>query len=92
MKTLFSVLAVLLLTSFAAQAQRRQKATANDTPSVVMVPEYARQIPDSAAFKTGTRSKRRRKFGVAVVPAPPPGRTRQEILYSDSLAKQPLGR
>ncbi len=91
MKILLLVLTGILLTSpFSAGAQTF-KSERTDTPSVVIIPENAREMLDTATLNAETNPPRRkrRKFQVVVVPAPPPGRTRQEILYSDSLAKDP---
>lgn len=54
--------------------------------SVVMLPTGARQEVDTALFSPQPQNvKSRRRFGVKVVPAAPPGRSRQEIMYTDSI-------
>lgn len=58
-----------------------------DTPSVVILPESQRPKIDSAALRP-EKQKKHRRFEVKIVPAPPPGRSRQEILYSDSLGRR----
>ena len=67
-------------------AQRRARPRA-DTPSVVMVPKSQQQVVDTALLLPDEPRKSRRKFRVMVVPATPPGRSRQEVLYSDSLGR-----
>jgi hypothetical protein len=93
MKKIFASFVVLLFTAVSVQAQTLKSERA-DTPSVVVIPENAREVPDTTALKVETAPSRRkrRKFEVVVVPAPPPGRTRQDILYSDSLGKDPARR
>lgn len=95
--TIFCVCCMLVLASFTdSQAQRRRKAPAT-TPSaapqpearpqsVVMLPAGARQEIDTALINPQEPSARkRRRFEVKVVPAAPPGRSRQEIMYTDSI-------
>ncbi len=82
MKALFLSLTIALaLPAFAQQPVKR-----TDTQSVVILPESQRPQIDSATLKPG-KVKRHRRFEVKIVPAPPPGRSRQEILYSDSLGR-----
>lgn len=73
------------------QAAKTKSATATATAepkpeSVVMLPAGARQEVDTALINPQPRNvKSRRRFGVMVVPAAPPGRSRQEIMYTDSI-------
>jgi hypothetical protein len=85
----FSVSTTFFLVDDASAQRRRTDRTApqnqqNDTPSVVVLPESARPKIDTALIAPIPRQKRRR-FEVKVVPAAPPGRSRQEIMYTDSL-------
>jgi hypothetical protein len=90
----------MLTTAPDSSAQRKRKATkiTSKAPvvttkpelkpeSVVMLPAGARPQVDTALFnpKPSARVRSRRRFDVKVVPAAPPGRSRQEILYTDSL-------
>lgn len=56
--------------------------------SVVMLPESAQPKMDTALINPKEPQKRRRRFEVKVVPAAPPGRSRQEIMYTDSIANR----
>ena len=99
--TIGLLLAITLLSAAetgVAQGRREKKATpatipasATTTParqeSVVMLPEGARQKVDTSLLNPEP-SKRRRRFEVKVVPAAPPGRSRQEIMYTDSIANR----
>lgn len=91
MKTglLFTTLVALLIGSLplsAQQIKQTKSASRPDTPSVVVLPENQRQQVDTVLLKP-EKQKRRRRFEVEIVPAPPPGRSRQEILYTDSLGR-----
>lgn len=89
MKHSFFLIALLCGGSFLATSQIPQKQKPiqrTDTQSVVIIPESQRPEIDSATLKPG-KVKRRRRFEVKVVPVPPPGRSRQEILYTDSLGR-----
>lgn len=86
---LLSAVLVIFSCSLVADAQtdgRSRPVRRSDTQSVVIIPESQRPHVDSAALNPG-KQKRRRRFEVKVVPAPPPGRSRQEILYTDSLGR-----
>ena len=93
MKKILASLTVLLVTAVSVQAQTF-KSERTDTTSVVVIPEIDREVVDTAALNAEAppSKRKRRRFQVVVVPAPPPGRTRQDILYSDSLAKDPRRR
>ena len=82
-----------------AQGRRTQKkgtpATAPSSPpdgklrpeSVVVIPDAAKPKVDTALLNPVSK-ERRRRFEVKVVPAAPPGRSRQEIMYTDSIANR----
>jgi hypothetical protein len=95
MRTLYRIpLFALLLFSFGLQAQQRRvnqkkKLPRVDTPSVVLVPQSQKlRVDTNLLLPEDERRRRRRGFKVMVVPAPPPGMTRQGILYSDSLGRR----
>jgi hypothetical protein len=62
-----------------------------DTQSVVVLPASQRPQIDTAAIRLPESErqskKQRHKIGIKLVPAPPPGRSWQEIRYSDSLGR-----
>lgn len=96
-----TLLTALLLSTAepgAAQRRRAKKSSTIAAPagssttearpeSVVMLPEGARPRVDTALLNPEPQPRRRR-FDVKVVPAAPPGRSRQEIMYTDSIANR----
>ncbi len=75
--------------AFAQTPSGRGRIT--DTQSVVVLPASQRPQIDTAAIRLPEAErhskKQRHKIGIKVVPAPPPGRSWQEIRYSDSLGR-----
>lgn len=88
MKKVFVIAAFLVLNFSGNAVAQKKKTVVKDTPSVVFLRNAEKASVDSTAIKANPE-KKRRKFGVKIVPAPPVGRSWQEIRYSDSLAKRP---
>ncbi len=85
-----SLVALLLLNGFWAAAQtniRRQEVRRTDTQSVVIIPESQREKIDTASIRMEKPRRKYRRFGVKIVPAAPPGMSKQELRYTDSMGR-----
>jgi len=90
MLRVFIAFLLILAVSQTASAQNAATGTTEPPRSAVVIPENQRPTVDSTLVNPRTRTRKRRRFDVMIVPAPPPGRSRQEMQYSgDSLARDP---